>query len=87
MNAKAEVRIRRQGGQRKCEVLVAVGGRQMVITLPDYDVALKWARMECKAYGIPPALPIVEVFDPLRSTAEASRAPKQIARRGEPAGL
>ncbi len=69
MSATAEVRIRRQGGQQKCDVVVAVGGRQMVITLPDYDIALKWARVECKTYGIPPALPIVEVFEPVLSTA------------------
>jgi hypothetical protein len=73
MNTTAEVRIRRQGREQNCDVVVAVGGRQMVITLPDYDLALRWAQLECKSYGIPPALPIVEIFDAVPDERELER--------------
>ena len=65
MSATAEVRIRRRDGQPTCDVIVAVGGRQMIVTVSDYDRALRWAQMECKSYGIPPALPIAEIYQPL----------------------
>lgn len=48
-----EVRIRRLSNRRDCEVVVLRRGQQMVIRLPDYDRAVKWARMECKTYKIP----------------------------------
>ncbi len=69
MGATAEVRIQRQRGQPKCDVVVVVGRRQMVLTLPDYERALRWAQMECKTYRIPGSLPIVEIFEPVGSTA------------------
>jgi hypothetical protein len=66
LKAKAEVKIRRHGGQEKCDVVVDLSGRQMVVSFPNHHCALKWARMECKSYGIAPALSIVEVFEPVQ---------------------
>lgn len=48
-----EVRLERYPGFLACDVIVVVRGREMVIQLPDYSQALKWARMECRTYKIP----------------------------------
>jgi hypothetical protein len=48
----SEVRIRRYNGVRECDVVVTFRGKQLVVALPDYDRALRWAKMEAKVYGI-----------------------------------
>src|SRR5258708_2298903 len=47
------VTIRRYAASRVCDVVVVVRGQEMVIRCPSYSHALKWARLECKSYGIP----------------------------------
>jgi hypothetical protein len=47
------VTIRRYAASRICDVVVVVRGQEMVIRCPSYSHALKWARLECKSYGIP----------------------------------
>jgi hypothetical protein len=34
-------------------VIVAIRDREMVVRLPDYRQAVKWAQMESKAYKLP----------------------------------
>ena len=47
-----EVRIRRHGDAPQCEVVVAVGGKEMSLKCRDYNQAVKWARLECKSYKV-----------------------------------
>jgi hypothetical protein len=48
-----EVRIRRHIDGSECDVIVAIGDREMVVQLPDYSQAVKWAQMESKSYKLP----------------------------------
>jgi hypothetical protein len=48
-----EVRIQQYRDRQECDVIVVVRDREMVFQLPDYDQAVKWAGMECRAYKIP----------------------------------
>ena len=48
----AEVRIRCYSDVPECEVVVAVRGKEIILRCPDYDQAVKWARVECRSYGI-----------------------------------
>jgi hypothetical protein len=50
-NEVADIRIIRYSHVRECEVRVTVRGKEMCLNLPDYDRALKWARLECRSYG------------------------------------
>ena len=47
-----EVRIRRHGDAPQCDVVVAVGGKEMSLKCRDYNQAVKWARLECKSYKV-----------------------------------
>jgi hypothetical protein len=47
-----EVRVRRYDGFTPCDVVVIFRGREMVLELPDYGQAVRWAQMEAKTYGI-----------------------------------
>ena len=49
---RGEVWIRRYPDGNKCDVIVAIGDHEMVVQLPDYSKAVKWAHMEAKAYKI-----------------------------------
>jgi len=48
----AEVRIRCYSDVPECDVVVAVRGKEIILRCPDYDQAVKWARVECRSYGI-----------------------------------
>jgi|HubBroStandDraft_6_1064221.scaffolds.fasta_scaffold3003843_1 hypothetical protein len=48
----SEVRIRRFEDCNDCLVIVAVGVREIVLKCPDYNYAVRWARLECKSYKI-----------------------------------
>jgi hypothetical protein len=48
----AEVRIRRHNDAPQCDVVVAIGGKEMSLRCRDYNQAVKWARLECKSYKI-----------------------------------
>ena len=48
----AQVRIRCYRDVLECEVVVAVRGKEMILKCPDYEQAVKWARIECRSYGI-----------------------------------
>ena len=48
-----EVSIRRFSNSSECDVVVAIRDREMVVRLPDYSEAVKWAQMEAKSYKIP----------------------------------
>jgi hypothetical protein len=45
-----EIWIRRYDGFLECDVIVTVRGRQMILPLPNYGHAVKWAEMEAKAH-------------------------------------
>jgi hypothetical protein len=49
---KAEVKVRRYSGSAACEVIVRKRGQEMVLSCRDYDQAVRWARIECKSYGV-----------------------------------
>jgi hypothetical protein len=42
----ANIQIIRYSHARECEVRVTLRGREMCPSLPDYEQALKWARLE-----------------------------------------
>jgi hypothetical protein len=48
----AEVRIRCYSHMAECEIRVAVHGKEMCMRCRDYNQALKWARLECRSYGV-----------------------------------
>ena len=47
-----EVWIRRYGDGLECDVIVTNGADEMVLQLPDYPAAVKWAQMEAKSRKI-----------------------------------
>jgi hypothetical protein len=51
--APSQVFIRRHTASEICDVVVLVRGREMVVRLPSYSQAMKWARLERKSYKIP----------------------------------
>jgi hypothetical protein len=48
----AEIRVRRYDGVPECDVVVFFRGQAMTLRSRDYDQAVKWARIECKAYKV-----------------------------------
>jgi hypothetical protein len=48
-----EVRIRRHIDGSECDVIVSIRGHEMVVQLPNYSQAVKWAQMESKSYKLP----------------------------------
>jgi hypothetical protein len=48
----AEVRVRRHNDFPDCDVVVAFRGKEMSLRCRDYNQAVKWARIECKAYKV-----------------------------------
>ena len=52
-NNDDEVTILQHRDSPVCDVIVVFRGREMILRLPNYKHALKWARMECKAYQLP----------------------------------
>ena len=51
--APSRVTIRRYRASDVCDVVVVVRSQKMVLRCPDYPLALKWARLECKSYNVP----------------------------------
>lgn len=49
---RGEVWIRQYSDDLRCEVIVAIGADEMVLQLPDYPAAVKWAQMEAKSRKI-----------------------------------
>ncbi|MDB5573663.1 MAG: hypothetical protein JWR79_820 [Tardiphaga sp.] len=49
-----DVQVRRYPGMSECDVVVTSRTRELVLSCPDYDCAVRWARMECKSYGVAP---------------------------------
>lgn len=46
------IHIRRYDGVKECDVIVTLRDRELVVAVPDYERALRWAQMEAKAYKI-----------------------------------
>jgi hypothetical protein len=65
-NQFAEVRIRCYSDVPEGDVVVAIRGKEIILTCPDYDQAVKWARVECRSYGV--ASVTVEDDEPDRGT-------------------
>ena len=57
----AEVTVRRYTDSSECDVVVVVREQKMVIKCRDYSQAVKWARIECKAYRVPDAFAVERV--------------------------
>lgn len=51
---KVEVEIRRYTDGPDCDVVVTTQRRRLVMNCPTYELALRWALLECKVYKIPP---------------------------------
>jgi hypothetical protein len=49
---RGEVQILRYGRSLECDVVVTVRGREIIMQLPDYTQAVKWAQMEAKTCKI-----------------------------------
>jgi hypothetical protein len=49
---RGQIWIRRFSHGLECDVIVAIRGHEMVVQLPDYTQAVKWAQMESKSYKI-----------------------------------
>jgi hypothetical protein len=49
---REEIWIRRNSDCLECDVIVALRGQEMVVQLPDYGQAVKWAEMEARSYKI-----------------------------------
>ena len=47
------VSIRQYANSSECDVIVVVRDREMVVRLPNYRLALKWAQIESKSYKLP----------------------------------
>jgi hypothetical protein len=56
-HARDQVDIRRYSDCKECDVVVIFRGREMVLSLPNYSQAVKWARIEAKSYGITAEFP------------------------------
>ena len=54
---RGRVWIRQFSDGLECDVIVAIRGQEMVVQLPDYSQAVKWAQMESKSYGITAEFP------------------------------
>lgn len=52
--AAVDVQIRRYAGVAECDVVVTSRNRELVLSCPDYERAVKWALIECKSYRVPP---------------------------------
>jgi hypothetical protein len=50
---RVKVSIIRNSNSSECDVIVAVRDRKVVVRLPDYGLAVKWAQMELRSYGLP----------------------------------
>lgn len=53
---KVEVEIRRYTDGPDCDVVVTTKRRRLVMSCPTYELALRWALLECKVYKIPAML-------------------------------
>jgi hypothetical protein len=51
-DSRSEVSIHRYSNGSACDVIVAIGDREMVVRLPDYGHAIKWAQMEARSYKL-----------------------------------
>jgi hypothetical protein len=60
-NQTAEVKVRRYSDLALCDVVVLIRGQEMILSCPDYSQAVKWARVECKTYGLPDAFAVERV--------------------------
>ena len=61
----AEICVRRYDGLRECDVVVSFRGHAMRLRCRDYNQAMDWARIECKAYKVAGGFTVER-----RSTAE-----------------
>ena len=56
-NVLGEVSILQYDDTSECDVIVAIRDREMVVRLPNYRLAVKWAQIESKSYKLRPMLP------------------------------
>jgi hypothetical protein len=49
---RGKVWIRQHSDGSKCDVIVSFGADEMILQLPDYSAAVKWAQMEAKSRRI-----------------------------------
>ena len=49
---RAEICIRQYSDASECDVIVVFRGRALSLRCADFDQAVKWAQIECKAYKV-----------------------------------
>jgi hypothetical protein len=52
-NGLGEVSILRYDNSSECDVIVVIRDRELVVRLPNYRLAVKWAQIESKSYKLP----------------------------------
>jgi hypothetical protein len=77
----AEICIRRYNGAPECDVIVVFRGRELSLRCRDYDQAVRWARIECKAYKVAKGFTVERSMGALlaKLAGTARRAPWLIA--------
>ena len=53
---QGEVEMRAYPAGPACGVVVTTQRRRLVMNCPTYELAMRWALLECKVYKIPPVL-------------------------------
>jgi len=51
--------VHRYHNSSECDVVVSFRGREMTLRCRDYSQAVKWAKIECKAYRLADELAIL----------------------------
>lgn len=51
---EVEVEIRRYTDGPDCDVVVTTKRRRLVMSCPSYELALRWALLQCKVYKVRP---------------------------------
>jgi hypothetical protein len=51
-DSRGEVSIHQYSNRSECDVIVAMRDREMVVRLPNYSQAIKWAQMEARSYKL-----------------------------------
>ena len=77
----AEICIRRYNGAPECDVIVVFRGKELSLRCRDYDQAVRWARIECKAYKVAKGFTVERPMGALlaKLAGVARRAPWLIA--------
>ena len=69
----AHICIRRYNDAPECDFIVVFRGRELSLRCGDYDQAVKWARIECRAYKVAQGFTVERKGALLAKLASAAR--------------